>query len=353
MREKIAVVGAGIFGVTTAWFLGKAGHYVDLYEKRGDILASTSGKNQFRLHRGYHYPRSEETIVACHEGEKKFRRVYSDSVIDANEHFYCIAKEGSLSTASQYLDVLKRNNLEYKTVYPTFINREKVELCVKARESVLDIEKLKETCWAKLKNYGVNVNLNKKVNYENLDDYDLVIIATYSLNNSLLNNFPQAQRDYQFELVEKLVLKLPEKFQNKSVTVMDGPFCVIDPFGATGLFLMGNVVHAIHKTNIGRLPDIPPQFKELLYKGIVKNPPITNFQKFIDFASDYFIGIEDAEHVGSMFTIRTVLPYREYDDARPTIVERVDDRTVTLFSGKIPTCIDAAEQILSIVGGSQ
>ncbi|RZD44075.1 MAG: hypothetical protein CXT78_07170 [Thaumarchaeota archaeon] len=48
---KIAVVGGGIFGVTTAIRLAN-NHDVDLYEKNSDILESASGINQYRLHRG-------------------------------------------------------------------------------------------------------------------------------------------------------------------------------------------------------------------------------------------------------------------------------------------------------------
>ena len=59
--------------------------------------------------------------------------------------------------------------------------------------------------------------------------------------------------------------------------------------------------------------------------------------------------IEDAEHIGSMFTFRTVLPYRDKDDARPTLIEKQNDRIFTLFSGKIGTCVDAVEKILEVI----
>ncbi len=59
---KIAVVGAGIFGITTALKLSEK-HEVDLYEANSDIMQAASAINQFRLHRGYHYPRSPQTIL--------------------------------------------------------------------------------------------------------------------------------------------------------------------------------------------------------------------------------------------------------------------------------------------------
>ena len=75
-------------------------------------------------------------------------------------------------------------------------------------------------------------------------------------------------------------------------------------------------------------------------------PPITNIDKFIESAKKFFVDIDKAEHIGSMYTFRTVLPNRDKDDARPTLVEKHNDKMFTLFSGKIGTCVDAIEQIL-------
>ena len=130
---------------------------------------------------------------------------------------------------------------------------------------------------------------------------------------------------------------------------MDGPFMCIDPFGDTGLHVMGNVVHAIHSTNVGKFPEYDSKFDDLLNNGIVKNPSVTNIDKFIDSAKMFFKDIESAEHIGSMFTIRTVLPNRDKDDARPTLVENPTDNIFNLFSGKIGTCVSATEELMEYV----
>ena len=61
-RIKIAIAGAGIYGTTTAMALAKKGMHVTLYDPLG-IMCAASVINQFRVHRGYHYPRSDETII--------------------------------------------------------------------------------------------------------------------------------------------------------------------------------------------------------------------------------------------------------------------------------------------------
>ncbi|MEK6983795.1 MAG: FAD-dependent oxidoreductase [Nanoarchaeota archaeon] len=346
---KIAVVGGGIFGVSAAWTLAKNNHSVDLYEKEKDILLAASGINQYRIHRGYHYPRSKETALLSIEGEKSFAREYSDALLGNNVvHYYSIAKEGSLVTADQCLKFWDECKLKYEEADIGIINKEKIALTVKVEEDIFDPAALKEICWNKLKKYNVNVHLKTEANEDELKRYDLAVIATYSMNNSLLSHYPEAQKDYQFELCEKPVLKLPKQFNNKSIVVIDGPFTCIAPFGRTGFFVMGHVVHAIHSSNTGKLPLVPKKFKELLNNGVIKNPKITNIKKFIEAGSEFIPDVKYAEHIGSMFTVRTVPPYREYDDARPTLVERISQNMVVVFSGKIGTCIDAAEQVLRI-----
>ena len=130
---------------------------------------------------------------------------------------------------------------------------------------------------------------------------------------------------------------------------MDGPFMCIDPLGDTDYHVMGNVVHAIHSTNIGKFPVCDPKYEDLLNKGIVKNPIITNIDKFIESAKEFFVDLDKADHIGSMFTFRSVLPNREHDDARPTLVNYEGNNTYSLFSGKIDTCVDASNQLINLI----
>ena len=350
--KKIAVVGGGIFGVTTAVKLAKSGHKVDLFEKENDILQAASGINQYRLHRGHHYPRSKDTTLSSLNTEPKFRKEYAEAVIDGNDHYYCIAKENSLISAEDYLKFCQDHHLEYVAEHPAIVHKNKIELAVKVRESLMDPGRLRALCWEKLRDSGVKVILKTEVSSVQLKHYDFVVICAYAAINSLLTDFPYAQKDYQFELCEKPVLKLPKSFYKQSIVVMDGPFMCIDPLADTGFHVMGNVVHAIHQTNIGKHPIIDGRFLPLMNRGIVANPAVTNINKFIESAAEFMPEIKRAEHVGSMFTIRTVLPYQDKTDARPTLVEAVDDRTFVVFSGKLSNCVDVAEKVFGMIENS-
>ena len=58
---KVVVIGAGIYGCHLALNLHESGHNVILFEKNNEYLSEASGKNQYRLHMGFHYARNYKT----------------------------------------------------------------------------------------------------------------------------------------------------------------------------------------------------------------------------------------------------------------------------------------------------
>lgn len=344
-KKKVAVIGGGIFGVTIASRFAKV-FSVDLFEKDDDILKAASGINQFRLHRGYHYPRSPETVTTSIKSQRSFESVYGKAVIRDSSNYYCIANEHSKTSKKQYLDFLKKNNLNFEIVNQPLINKARVALTVKVKEDLLDPKFLKDIAWKNLSKNNVKVHLNTFANNSIANNFDFLIVATYAGINRSLNK-KGAKREYQFELCEKIVVSLPTKFKHKSIVILDGPFMCIDPYGTTGNFLMGNVVHAIHHRNIGYNPIVPQRYEKLLNKGIIANPPVTNFKKFISSAKHFIPSIDLAKHVGSMYTVRAVLPYKDKTDERLTTIGEIDNKIFTVFSGKISTCVNTADELLS------
>lgn len=340
---RCAVVGAGIYGVTAAVKLKANGYDVDLYEAESDILQAASGINQYRIHRGYHYPRSTDTIKSCKNNESSFIKYYNRSIIDNGiEHFYSVATDDSLVTAKQYLKVLDETDLEWEMVN----EMPGCDLTIKVNEKLYDPCLLKEICHERIKGTGVNLLLNNRVKNE-LNGYQFKVYATYAS----LNDLTDKKQDYQFELCEKPLFKLPKQYKNKSIVIMDGPFMCFDPFADSEYHLGGNVVHAIHNRNTGKAPEIPPVYKDYLNKGIIKKPKYTNVNRFIESAKRFFPDIENAEHIGSMYTIRTVLPNKDNTDERPTIVKQYDNNFV-LFSGKVGNCVEASDIIINFIKNS-
>ena len=285
-EKKIAVIGAGIFGLTAALALDEKGFCVDLFEKEPEILMGASGANQLRLHRGYHYPRSFETIESCKNSAETFEMHFSEAIINGGIHYYAIANEGSYVSPEEYLEVLRKMDLSYSIVTPPFFKKEKVALVIEADEKMIDIVQLKNFFSKKLKESHIQVHLNSEANDSLMEGYDLVVVAGYADMNSFFAKNKDLRKEYQLELCEKILVELPDSLKDMSVVVMDGFFFCLDPFGSTNKHLLGNVVHAIHSSTTGEFLDIPEQFKDLLHKGLIVNPPISRFKEFISQAQD-------------------------------------------------------------------
>ena len=339
LYPKVLVVGGGIFGTTASVALATSGFNVTLHEELDSIMKCASDINQYRLHRGYHYPRSKSTAQECLDGLKSFKRKYGASVVNGNvNHFYAISSRDSMVSKEEYLKFLYEMGLEYNVNEPF----NGTDLTVEVGEELFDSEKLRVQVTQKMKGVGVNVVLNKHTTKEDFDDYDYVVIATYAKINELLDESIQ----YQYEVVEKPVVKLPKEYKNKSVVVMDGPFMCLDPY-KNGYHVLGHVEHAIHSTNVGDYPMVlNKHIVGYLNNGVIHNPKVTKINKFIEAGMEFFEDFDKLEHIGSMFTIRTVLAHREHDDARPTIVTQEAHNVYTIFSGKIGTCVQAANELV-------
>jgi hypothetical protein len=342
--KNVAIVGGGIFGSTIAIELANQGYNVVLYERHESLLEEASSINEYRVHEGYHYPRSTATALECKASTSGFVKYYRQAIVPKStsiKHYYAIASQASMTDPEQFIAFMETIGLSYKKVEPI----PGTDLMVEVEENMFDAANLTSIVKKRLKGAGVELRLGKSATEDDLTGFDFTVVATYAN----LNDWCVDKREYQYELCEKPVLKLPDVYRMKSIVVMDGPFMCIDPFGSSDLHVMGNVVHAIHHTNIGHKPVVPDGYKPLLNKGVIRNPAITNIDKFIESARRFFPDIDGAQHIGSMYTIRTVQPNREKDDARPTLVEWIGDNRLMVFSGKICTCLSAAKTVLECI----
>ena len=346
MSGKIAVVGAGIYGVTIALKLSES-FDIDLFESSNDILMAASGINQYRLHRGYHYPRSDKTAKEALESEKPFIEFYKEAIISDNEHYYLVAKEGSRTSREEFINFCLKHGLEHNEEKLELVNPEKIALITKTKESLIDPYKMREICWKRINEAKINVLLNTPFSKQDLNKYDKVINCTYSNLNFIID--PNNHMEYKFQLCEKPVVSLPKWFNKKSMVVVDGPFMCIDPLGSTGNFVMGNVIHAIHSMNVGKFPNIDPVFLPLLNRGIIKNPPITNFNKFIESCAEFIPEVKHAKHIGSMFTIRAVHAGVEETDERLITITKENDKIINVFAGKLSGCVLAANKVYDLL----
>ena len=347
-EQDVAVVGGGMFGVTAAIDLAREGYSVALFEKKDEILTGASGSNHWRLHRGYHYPQSDETAEKALKTEPLFRERYADAVITDEDHYYAIAEESWVEWA-EYRSFMNTHGLEFDPVDLDLINDSRVEQTVRVNENHVSPEILRELCWNEIEATDVTVHLNSEVkSLDDLRSFDHVVIATYANINSILPAEHELRREFKFEICEVPIVELPERYIGNNIIVVYGPFMSTDHWGDTDFFAMGDYHNMRHHTSTGYEPEIPDRFREVVNAGLIEDPEISNFAKFREHGEKYIPGVTDANQIGSLFTIRTILPDVEDTDARPTLVDR-SGRIVTVFGGKLATSVDTAQSVVSAI----
>ena len=350
---KIAVVGGGIFGCTAAIYAAREQHEVHLYERSESILSGASRGNQYRLHQGYNYPRSPDTVRECIDGNVSFRDEYGKAVDDSGRHLYAIAENKSKTTPEEYLRFCEGMDLPYTVVSGgEFLSPEMVDLVVEVPEGRIDPSMLRHLVDEKMQEAGVQVHIRTAFTPVMGWNYDKVIVAAYGNTNAAISGLPgydQCRLDmFQFEVVEKPVVRMPPSFEGVGVVVMDGEFCCVDPIAGTGLHALGHVNIGVWNRHVGLAAEVPYHLTPYMDKGIVQKPSHTRITEFIEGGSVYIPPLAEAEYYGSMFTVRTVLPNKDATDERPTLVETLgkDQRYIRIFSGKIGSACQSAQDVV-------
>ena len=350
-KQRVIVIGGGIFGVTAAIVLGEAGHEVILLEKRYDLMLESSMVNQGRIHMGYHYPRSPETIREALEALDSFSEYFGSSCVSDFVNYYAIAKDSPHTDVDTYMRVCEQMNLPLTEGYPPkdVLDRSKVEACWITPETIFDYHAMRYTALCRVRECDkirvvrnvwpsrIEVGNVHRIELANGGRFecDVIVNATYTAINDILRLIGRPPMRYQFELCLEPILEIDDPPDRFGVAVMDGPFCSLMPKGTEpGRFIAYHVIHSVLQAQVN---------EEAPNWG-----PIEGFPEFrlIEESSEYFPIMRKMDWRESWITTRVVIAGRDHDDARLTFVVDHGEHVYTIFSGKLTTCVNVAKKLL-------
>ena len=202
-KAKVAIAGAGVYGATTAVRLAEQGHDVHLFDPIG-ILNAASGINQFRIHSGYHYPRSPETIRETMGAREEFLHTFAPAIVRNSHHYYAIPHEGSQTPPELFEQVMAEYKFRLQPCRPDWMNFDFIDKCYEVEEQIYDPEILRDLLTDQIRSLGIHFN-QREFLPSMRPEYDYVVWATYGLGPSR-----GLFKSVKYQVAEKVLIQLPK-----------------------------------------------------------------------------------------------------------------------------------------------
>ncbi len=374
--DKI-IIGAGLYGLYAADFCVRKGERVLVLEYDNAPFQRATYINQARVHMGYHYPRSLTTAI---KSAGYFRRFYEDfgfCIHDRFDQIYATSEKFSWTNAKQFQEFCAAAGIKCLETSPgRYFNPGMCDGAFLTEEYTYDAkilqayyeDRLKENQNAEML-FGVRLHKIEKdgrifrITLEDKKTFDapFVLNATYASVNQIIHKTDGIEKtffDIKYELCEIILCRPSQLLQDTGITVMDGPFFSIMPFGKTGLHSLTSVTFTPHVTSYESIPSFGCQRGiETEYTGCspgklgncntcIHKPD--SAWPYMSHLADKFLKPEYAySYVESLYSMKPILKSSEVDDSRPTAIRVMSTSPtfISVLSGKINTVYDLDEYL--------
>jgi hypothetical protein len=346
---KVAIIGAGFFGLSIASMLEKnkkLNANVEIFDAEDQPFTGASFNNQCRIHQGFHYPRSAFTIYQSIIGFDQFISEFADAVSPVAKNWYLIRDDG-LVDKSEYLAVMDAFSLEYDIHEnpPVYLkNKNRYVLSILTNEYSVNLKQLKKIVLSQIES---KIHLQKKVIEINAEEgvfktqnntygpFDLIINCTYNNTNLGLGS---NTLDLKYELAA-LVYGSTSLENNEAITIMDGPFVSVYPAGKNR-HTLSSVIHTPFK----KYPNYELFYNDytnrikIAEKHNVANKIIQHVKEYLDISVDY-----EKIWVTGKTKIKS-----DKGDSREVLI-RHNKKVMSVLGGKLDAIYQTNQKILEYI----
>lgn len=369
-RYDKVIIGAGLYGMYAAEFCARRGQHVLVLEYDSAPFQRATYINQARVHMGYHYPRSLTTAVKSAGYFRRFAEDFSFCIHDKFEQIYATSDQFSWTDAQRFREFCKAAGIKCEDVAVSkYFKPGMCDGAFLTEEYTYDAKILQKFYEEKLEG-NTNADLIFQARIERivkennlfricLEDgscYEApyVLNASYGSVNQIIDKVEGIKKELfpiKYELCEIILCEASEMLQGTGITVMDGPFFSIMPFGKTGYHSLTSVTFTPHVTSYDAKPAFSCQLKtdskmcdseQLGNCNECECKPDSAWPYMSHLADKYLKDEYAYSYVKSLYSMKPILKSSEVDDSRPTAIRVMSKEPtfISVLSGKINTVYD-------------
>jgi hypothetical protein len=284
--------------------------------------------------------------------------------VTKGESIYAIAKNYSWSNAENFQRFSNNMGIKCQEIDKSiFFKETEIEKSFLTREFSFDASLIKNKLLYLLSNMNCEIAYSAQISEisKNNDFYKVflkdgreiettfILNATYASVNQIHSFLGFENLDIKYELCEVVLCEVSDRLKNVGITVMDGPFFSIIPFGNTGYHSLTSVERTPHLTSNHKLPSFPCQKlnancspKQLDNCNNCLYKPDSAFVQMSQISKKFLNSNIEIKYIKSLYTIKAIMNASEIDDSRPTLIIKLSDKPYfyTVFSGKINAMYD-------------
>lgn len=371
--DKI-IIGAGLYGMYAADFCAGRGQNILVLEYDDAPFQRATYINQARVHMGYHYPRSLTTAVKSAGYFRRFNEDFDFCIHNKFDQIYATSDQFSWTNAEQFREFCAAADIKCEEVAVSKYFRKGVcDGAFLTEEYTYDAKILQKYYEDRLFNrenvkfaFGARLRQIVKDGREFIVELSdgssfrtgYVLNATYASVNQVIDKVEGISKELfniKYELCEIILCEPSEVLKDIGITVMDGPFFSIMPFGKTGLHSLTSVTFTPHVTSYEAKPEFSCQGGTSCSPASLGNcndcihRPESAWPYMSHLADKYMKPEYAYTYVKSLYSMKPILKSSEVDDSRPTAIRVLnrDPMFISVLSGKINTVYDLDEYLLS------
>lgn len=369
--DKI-IIGAGLYGLYAAKRCSDKGEKVLVLEYDRAPFQRATYINQARVHMGYHYPRSLTTAVKSAGYFRRFVEDFGFCIHDRFEQIYATSGRFSWTNAEQFMEFCRAAGIRCEEVAVSkYFQTGMCDGAFLTEEYTYDagiLQKYYEEQLSDRNNVTFLFGARLKKIFRKNDMFEVwmcddiyfeapfVLNATYASVNQIIEKtegIDQEKFKIKYELCEIILCEPGDTLRGTGITVMDGPFFSIMPFGKTGLHSLTSVTFTPHVTSYEELPTFQCQRESEDGRPECRPEVLGNCNTCIhkpDSAWPYMSHLADKylkpeyayTYKESLYSMKPILKSSEVDDSRPTAIRVLSESPVfiSVLSGKINTVYD-------------